>query len=171
MHRKAGHILVFLAIQMALVPNLHAQTKNFVAKGNLAEIDVAQWRLSMTGGKLENPYSFTYEQLQQFPTVIKSERLECPGLFAYTAEWEGVPVSYLLRQADANIDYQEITFIALDGYTFAFTREEAESHLLFIALKVNGKPLPQAEGFPVRLVAPGFSGGRWVRWLSEIRVE
>jgi DMSO/TMAO reductase YedYZ molybdopterin-dependent catalytic subunit len=134
-------------------------------------VDVSQWRLVLTGAGLGSPAVLTYGELLELPTVKKREHLVCPGLFAYFADWEGVPLSALLEKGKAGTEYSKVTFAALDGYSVSFTREEVESNLLFLALKVYGKPLPPAEGFPVRLVAEGFSGGKWVRWLKEIRVE
>jgi DMSO/TMAO reductase YedYZ molybdopterin-dependent catalytic subunit len=134
-------------------------------------VDVSQWRLVLTGAGLGSPVVLTYGELLELPTVKKREHLVCPGLFAYFADWEGVPLSALLEKGKAGTEYSKVTFAALDGYSVSFTREEVESNLLFLALKVYGKTLPPAEGFPVRLVAEGFSGGKWVRWLKEIRVE
>jgi DMSO/TMAO reductase YedYZ molybdopterin-dependent catalytic subunit len=64
-----------------------------------------------------------------------------------------------------------VTFTAVDGYKADFTREELDAHLLFVALRKNGVPLPREEGFPARIVAVGVTGGRWVRWLKRIQVE
>lgn len=135
------------------------------------QVDMSQWRLALTGTGLDNPVVLTYGELLELPTVKKREHLVCPGLFAYFADWEGVPLTSLLEKAKAGGEYSKVTVTALDGYSVSFTREEVESNLLFLALKVYGKTLPPAEGFPVRLVAEGFSGGKWVRWIKEIRVE
>jgi DMSO/TMAO reductase YedYZ molybdopterin-dependent catalytic subunit len=135
------------------------------------KVDVSQWRLALAGAGLGNPAALTYEELLELPTVKKREHLVCPGLFAYFADWEGVPLSAILEKGKARAEYSKVTVTALDGYSVSFTREEVESNLLFLALKVYGKTLPPAEGFPVRLVAEGFSGGKWVRWLKEVRVE
>jgi DMSO/TMAO reductase YedYZ molybdopterin-dependent catalytic subunit len=135
------------------------------------QVDVSQWRLALTGAGLGSPAALTYGELLELPTVKKREHLVCPGLFAYFADWEGVPLTSLLEKGKAGGEYSKVTFTALDGYSVSFTREEVESNLLFLALKVYEKTLPPAEGFPVRLVAEGFSGGKWVRWIKEIRVE
>jgi DMSO/TMAO reductase YedYZ molybdopterin-dependent catalytic subunit len=135
------------------------------------EVDISRWRLSLTGAALGSPAVLTYEDLMELPTVTHREHLVCPGLFGYFADWEGVPLSALLMKGMAAGNYSKITFIALDGYSSSFTREEVESSLLFLALKVHGRTLPPAEGYPVRLVAGDFTGGKWVRWLKEIRVE
>jgi DMSO/TMAO reductase YedYZ molybdopterin-dependent catalytic subunit len=145
------------------------------AKGNPSapapNVDISTWRLRLVGPALASPIALSYEELRRLPAVAKREYLVCPGLFAHSADYEGVPLSAVLERGKAAVTYTKITFTALDGYSVAFTREEVESSNLFLALKFYGKTLPPAEGYPVRLVAGGFSGGRWVRWLSEIRVE
>lgn len=137
----------------------------------LPDIDAAAWRLEVTGPAVRNPFTLTYEELLRLGTVSKREQLICPGLFAYFADWEGVPLSALLTMGQVDPDYREVTFSAADGYMARFKREEIESHLLFIAVRKNGAPLPREEGFPARIVAVGFTGGRWVRWLMGIEVE
>ena len=56
-----------------------------------------------------------------------------------------------------------MTFVAIDGYRSVFTREEVDSHSLYLAFKVNGVTLPLVDGLPVRLVAGKLVGGRWVK--------
>jgi DMSO/TMAO reductase YedYZ molybdopterin-dependent catalytic subunit len=145
------------------------------AKGNPnappPKVDMARWRLQLAGAALQGPGEVTYEDLQGFPAFKKRVYLVCPGLFGYSADWEGVPLALLLERGRARSTWSKVTFTALDGYSVSLTREEAESSTLFIALKVYGKPLSPADGFPCRLVADGFTGGKWVRWLKEIRVE
>jgi DMSO/TMAO reductase YedYZ molybdopterin-dependent catalytic subunit len=133
-------------------------------------VDISSWRLELTDG-FANPRSLTYEELLAHPTVKKREQLVCPGLFAYYADWEGIPLDILLHEGEVAPDYSKVDFTALDGYTVSFTRSEIEASSLFLAVRVYDRTLPAAEGFPVRLVAGGFSGGKWVRWLKEIRVK
>jgi DMSO/TMAO reductase YedYZ molybdopterin-dependent catalytic subunit len=135
------------------------------------KVDISAWRLSLTGAALASPGPLRYEELLALPAVARREYLVCPGLFAHSADYEGVPLAAILERGKASAAYAKVTFIALDGYSVVFTREEVESNNLFLALRFYGKTLPPAEGYPVRLVAGGFSGGKWVRWLSEIRVE
>jgi DMSO/TMAO reductase YedYZ molybdopterin-dependent catalytic subunit len=135
------------------------------------KVDMSTWRLDLAGEGLGEARAWTYEELLGLPMVKKREQLVCPGLFAYYAVWEGVPLVSLLEAAKVAGDYSKVTLTALDGYSVSFTREEVEKNLLFLAVRVYDKTLPPAEGFPVRLVAEGFSGGKWVRWLKEIRVQ
>ena len=133
--------------------------------------DLSAWRLELKGGALGSPLSLTYAELAAMPMVKKKVLLICPGFFADYVEWEGVPVSALLENAKARSNYVDVVFSSWDGYTERLKREEVESHLLFLALRVNGETLPAAHGFPVRLVAEDIYGSRWVKWVTEMRVD
>jgi sulfoxide reductase catalytic subunit YedY len=133
--------------------------------------DLSTWRLELRGTALENPLSLTYAQLAAMPMVKKKVLLICPGFFADYVEWEGVMVSALLEKAKARSGYSTVVFTSWDGYAGRFTREEIDSHMVFLALRVNGQTLPAEHGFPVRLVAEDIYGGRWVKWVTEMRVD
>lgn len=133
--------------------------------------DLSAWRLELKGAALGSPVSLTYAELAAMPTVKKKVLLICSGFFADYVEWEGVPVSALLEKAKARSDYVDVVFSSYDGYTGRFDRGEVESREPFLALRVNGETLPTAHGFPVRLVAEDIYGSRWVKWVTEMRVD
>jgi DMSO/TMAO reductase YedYZ molybdopterin-dependent catalytic subunit len=133
--------------------------------------DISQWRLHVKGAALDAPLELSYADLQSMPTVTKKVLLVCPGFFADFVEWEGVPLSALLDTAGARQTWSRVVFTSWDGYPGRFDREEADAHLLFLALKVNGETLPVEHGFPVRLVAEHLYGGRWVKWITSVTVD
>jgi len=133
--------------------------------------NIAEWRLEVKGAGIKRPLSLSYADLQAMPTVKKKVLLVCPGFFADFVEWEGVPVSALLEKAGASNSWVNAIFTSWDGYAGRFSKDEVDSHLLFLALKVNGETLPAAHGYPVRLVAEHLYGGRWVKWITEVTVE
>jgi DMSO/TMAO reductase YedYZ molybdopterin-dependent catalytic subunit len=155
---------------MALLP-IAATHAQFGTSAPMPDIDAGDWRLEVTGPAIGAPFSLTLDELSHLEIVGKREQLICPGLYAYMADWEGVPLSALLAMGKTAPDWHEITFTAADGFVMGFTREEVETHLLFIAIRKNGGPVPRSQGFPARLVAAGFSGGRWVRWITALEVE
>ncbi len=139
--------------------------------GTPQQVNIHTWALQVKGTKVKYPQSLRYEDLKAMEMVTKKVILICPGFFVDYVEWEGVRLSAILEKVGLQRGYRTITFHGLDGYSSRFSREEVESHLLFLALKVNGKTLPKDHGFPVRLVAEDILGGRWVKWVSRIEVE
>ena len=139
--------------------------------GSPQKVDINTWQLEVSGRMVKNPRSLTYQDLLQMEMVNKKVILICPAFFVDYAEWEGVPLSTILEALGVKDNYEKITFRGLDGYSSSFSRDEAEHNLLFLALRVNGKIIPEEHGFPVRLVAEDILGGRWVKWIKSIKVK
>ena len=145
--------------------------KELHTTGQPIDVDINEWRLEVKGSMVKNPVLLEYEDLSNMMMIKKNVLLICPGFFADYAEWEGVPLSNVLKKAGIKRNYKRITFHAMDGYTSSFDREDIENHLFFLSLKVNGQTLPKEHGFPVRLVAEDFYGGKWVKWIKTIDVQ
>lgn len=145
--------------------------KELHTTGQPIDVDISEWRLEVKGSMVKNPVLLEYEDLSNMMMIKKNVLLICPGFFADYAEWEGVPLSNILKKAGVKRNYKKIIFHAMDGYTSSFDREEIENNLFFLSLKVNGETLPKEHGFPVRLVAEDFYGGRWVKWIKTIDVQ
>jgi sulfoxide reductase catalytic subunit YedY len=141
------------------------------ATGSPQAIDIDRWRLEIEGKMVLKPTALGYEELMSMPMVKKKVILICPGVFVNYAEWEGVLLKEVLQKAGINDNFRKISFQAKDGYTRVFSREELDELFLMLAVKVNGEPLPDAHGFPVRLVAGDVYGGRWVKWITKIEVR
>jgi DMSO/TMAO reductase YedYZ molybdopterin-dependent catalytic subunit len=139
--------------------------------GTPQKVDINTWQLEISGPMVKNPRSLSYQDLLQMKMVGKKVILICPGFFVDYAEWEGVPLSTILEVVGVKGNYEKITFRGLDGYSGSFSRDEAQDNLLFLALRVNGKTIPEEHGFPVRLVAEDILGGRWVKWIKSIEVK
>jgi DMSO/TMAO reductase YedYZ molybdopterin-dependent catalytic subunit len=151
------------ALPLTSVESLHST-------GSTQNVDLASWRLTVSGPRVRSALSLSYEDLGRMPSVKKRAILICPGFFYDYLEWEGVPLSALLQEAGVQ-EYQRVGFTSVDGYSVSFKKEEAQSHLLLVATKNNGVPLPRAHGFPARLVAEDVLGGQWVKYLTKITLE
>jgi DMSO/TMAO reductase YedYZ molybdopterin-dependent catalytic subunit len=93
------------------------------------------------------------------------------------ARWLGVPLKDVLARAEVKGTARQVVF---DGLDFAlqgggdFLKSLDINHALdgevMLAYQMNGADLPYLNGFPVRLVVPGFYGTYWVKHLSSIQV-
>lgn len=94
------------------------------------------------------------------------------------ARWRGVPLKAILQQAGVKPSGKQVAFSGLDGpvmdTTPAFRKALNVDHAMdgnvLLAYEMNGAPLPMLNGFPVRLVVPGYYGTYWVKHLREITV-
>jgi DMSO/TMAO reductase YedYZ molybdopterin-dependent catalytic subunit len=94
-----------------------------------------------------------------------------PGFFAYHGRWTGFSLQNVLQQANLDPTATKVTFDEAGGKTATFPLADVLSGKVFLAYQVNGVPLPQKHGFPLRVVAEDYCGGEWVKYVSNIRVE
>ncbi|MFO1272172.1 MAG: molybdopterin-dependent oxidoreductase [Rubrivivax sp.] len=93
------------------------------------------------------------------------------------AVWMGVPLKDVLARAELKSSARQVVF---DGLDFAlqgggdFLKSIDVGHAMdgevMLAYRMNGAELPYLNGFPVRLVVPGYYGTYWVKHLSSIQV-
>ena len=138
--------------------------------GRADPVDLATWRLRVTG-LVDRPLELTYDEIRCLPKVEASPELVCPGFFVDKATWAGVPIADVLALAGVQAEADKVEFVSVDGYRSSLSLEEALDRANFLAYEWEGEPLPHLHGFPLRLVIPTADGGRWAKWLVELRVK
>ena len=172
--------------QGTLTPNgLHF----VVAQSGPPDIDPAKHRL-VIHGMVKQPLMFTLDSLARYPMVSRMAFIECGGnsapMFApqpiqanlqtlhgmvSCAEWSGVLLSTLL--AEAGVDPKATWLIAEGADAPTLTRSVPLKKGLddaMIALYQNGDRLMPANGYPMRLLLPGWEGNMSIKWLRRIFV-
>src|SRR6266700_2264436 len=94
------------------------------------------------------------------------------------ARWRGVPLKTVLDMAGVQQGAQQVTFNGMDGpvsdttpdFVKALDIDHARDGEVMLAYGMNGDDLPLLNGFPLRLVVPGYYGTYWVKHLNEITV-
>jgi len=94
------------------------------------------------------------------------------------ARWTGVPLKSALDKAGIKAGAVQVSFAGLDGpvlpetpdFAKALPLEHAQDGEVMLAWGMNGQDLPWLNGFPLRLVVPGFYGTYWVKHLNAITV-
>ena len=146
-------------------------TEHLHITGSAPEVDITQYRL-IIDGLVENELALTYETLLGYPTVTRVVLLICPAFFADNAEWMGIPVKTLLKEAGIKPGAEVVVFYSADGYyEQKFSIEDILHDGVFLAHTVNGEVLPVEHGFPLRLVVEGDFGGTWIKWVDRIEVR
>ncbi len=148
--------------------------KDFQTMGTTEnKVDLDKWRLEVTG-RVKKPLMLTYSQVLGLPSTEKQVLLICPGFFANNGFWKGVLMGELLRKAERENGTKEVTFTASEGgyeRTEKFSLEEVLSGKVFLAYGVNGEALPEKHGYPLRVVAEGHYGSRWIKYVGKVKVE
>jgi DMSO/TMAO reductase YedYZ molybdopterin-dependent catalytic subunit len=155
-----------------IAPNdkFYTVTKNVVDPNVNADI----WRLD-TGGHVAEPRSYSFQDLMTLPGVEQESTLMCisnrigAGLFS-NAVWQGVPLRDLLAASRPLDGAVEVFLNGADAYTDTFPFAKAMDPTTIVAFAMNGEPLPQRHGYPVRVVVPGLYGEKNVKWVTRIDV-
>ncbi|MEZ5219437.1 MAG: molybdopterin-dependent oxidoreductase [Ilumatobacteraceae bacterium] len=139
-------------------------------------IDVATWKLAITG-MVDEPVSFSYQELLDLSTTSAGVTMMCVSNeigddLVGNAVWQGVPLTDLLDRAGVQPGATQIVGRSVDGWTAGFPTEAAyDGRTALVAVAMNGEPLPQAHGFPARLVVAGLYGYvSATKWLDRIEL-
>jgi DMSO/TMAO reductase YedYZ molybdopterin-dependent catalytic subunit len=149
----------------------------YVVTKNLIDPSVFQpvWRLEVTG-TVDHPATYQLSDLTRMPNCITQETtLECisngvgRGLIS-NAAWHGIPLRTLLNAAGPAHTAVGVTFRGVDGYVHTTSLATAMADGTFLAWLMNGQPLPDRHGYPLRLLVPSAYGEVSVKWLTRIEV-
>ncbi len=158
---------------------------------NWPVIDAQTWSLEV-GGRTARPLAFTLDQLRARPRREVAFTLECSGNHGFpwfiggigTARWAGTPLAPILEEAGVLDDGREVVFFGTDqgeeevretklveNFARSMSLADAMSPDNLLCYEMNGAPLPEVHGFPVRLIVPGWFGIANVKWLQQIEVR
>jgi DMSO/TMAO reductase YedYZ molybdopterin-dependent catalytic subunit len=126
------------------------------------------WRLSVRG-MVEKQLALSYADLLGLPAEAGQIIIDCTGGWYSEQAWRGVSLGRLLAEAGVTAGAKSFEVISVSGYARRFPIETADSFIL--ATHVAGKALDHGHGFPVRLVAPGYRGFNWVKWVVAVEVS
>jgi sulfane dehydrogenase subunit SoxC len=161
----------------------------YVGHAGLPNIDPDQHRL-LIHGLVERPLVFTLDSLERYPMETRMAFVECGGNSApffspepiqatvqelhgmsSCSEWTGVMLSTLLEET--GIDPRAKWYIPEGSESIAHTRSVPLYKGLddaMIALYQNGERIRPEQGYPMRMLLPGFEGNMNVKWLRRIEL-
>lgn len=152
-------------IGSSITPNDQFFTRS-IAEG--PRIDVDAWRLNVDG-YVERNLTLGYKNIASLPSVSVTCTLKCPSGGSGTAVWRGVPLNMIIQMGKPKAGAREVVSYGADGYSSSLTLDEINDRVL-LAYEMNGVPLPQDQGYPLRLVVPDNYGYKWVKWITHIEV-
>jgi DMSO/TMAO reductase YedYZ molybdopterin-dependent catalytic subunit len=160
-------------------------------------IDAARWRLKVGGEGVAAPLELTLNDLRSsFEPVEIDAVCQCsgnrrgfsephvPGVqwglgSMGNARWKGARLKDVLDRARLRTETVEIVFNGADGPALEGTPDfikslpsyKALDDNTLIAYEMNGAPLPLLNGFPIRLVVPGWTATYWMKHLNSIEAS
>lgn len=184
---------------VALFDELFTPNDAFFVRYHLAripEVDADGWRLRIGGEGVQTPLELSLEQLRQdFEQVELAAVCQCSGnrrgLFqphvpgvqwGYgamgNARWKGVRLRDVLNKAGVRKEAMEVVLEGADSGVLERTPDFTKSlpvwkaldeHTL-IAYEMNGESLPHWNGYPARLVVPGWTATYWMKHLTSVEI-
>lgn len=160
------------------------------------EVDLGTWRLKVRG-RVDRPVELSMDDLRRkFPPVRVVAVNQCSGNSRGrflprvlggqwgdgamgNAEWVGARLRDILTMVGVRPGAVQVTFDGLDNPAFPtvpdFVKSLDVTRIMedpdvIVAYQMNGQPLPMLNGFPARLIVPGWYATYWVKNLSEIEV-
>ena len=155
----------------------------------IAVIDPARYSLTVHG-LVDRPLVFSLEELQRFPSVTRTCFIECSGngRAAYRApkremtpqdvdgltsssEWTGVAVSTLLAETGMKRGARWV--LAEGGDAARLSRSIPMAKMLddaIIAWAQNGEAVRMPNGYPARLLLPGYEGNMCIKWIRRLEL-
>ena len=157
------------------------------------QVDPAAYRLKVTG-LVDRPTALSLDELKKMKSTELVAGFECSGNrrplqgLASNGRWTGVPLRAVLERAGLKASAREIVFFGADHgaeevefrtqkftvdqqYGRSMSRDQALAPEPFLAWAMNGDPLTVHQGFPLRLIVPGWYGAPNVKWLSQIHAQ
>jgi len=161
----------------------------------IPQVDAASWKLSVGGEAAEKSFELTLEALKrEFEAVEIAAVCQCSGNrrglsnphvtgveWGYgamgNAKWKGARLKDVLARAGIKKDALEIVYDGADGPAMDKTPDFVKSLPIWKALdenallayEMNGEPLPHWNGYPVRIVVPGWTATYWMKHVTSIQ--
>jgi DMSO/TMAO reductase YedYZ molybdopterin-dependent catalytic subunit len=174
----------YVRYHLADIPNVDAKT-----------LDAKTYKIVVGGEGANAQAEITFDDLKKFPAYEIVAVNQCsgnrrglsqphvPGVqWGYgamgCARWKGARLKDLLDRVGLKKEAIEIAFNGADGPAFDQTPDfikslpvwKAIDESTLVAYEMNGEPLPHFNGYPARLVVPGWTGTYWMKHLIDINV-
>lgn len=132
----------------------------------------AEWSINLAG-LVDMPRALYLDDLLTMTEQHSISTMLCisntvGGDLIGTAEWTGVPLSMVLKDAGVHSGATRVIFRGLDDYSTAVPIDRVMHPQAFLVWGMNGEPLPRNHGGPVRAIIPGLYGMKSVKWLMSI---
>lgn len=157
------------------------------------EVDGASYKLKVTG-MVKNELALSVDELKKMGAQEITAGYECSGnrrpvqALVSNGRWTGVPLKTVLDKAGVDAAAREFVFFGADHgeedvefrtSTFkvdqqfgrSLARDQAYGLDAMVVYALNGQPLTRHQGFPVRLLVPGWYGVANVKWLAQIHAQ
>lgn len=119
----------------------------------MRRINPETWVLKV-GGLCDQPRTFTLDDLLTLPAHTQVSRLKCVECWSAKARWRGFHIAELEQIVRPHPQAKGVVFRCNDTYVEHLSRESLNHERTLLAYEMNGEPLTDEHGFPLRVVVP-----------------
>ena len=145
------------------------------------------WTIA-TSGLLDKDGTLALDDLMRGSKKMGPHLFECSGNgnpanfgLMSVAEWDGIPLADVVARLKPSNKATGVLVSGFDhigqlsqrsivGASWVYPLASLDTLGAFLAVRMNGEPLPADHGQPVRLAVPGWYGCSWIKWVNEIRL-
>lgn len=136
------------------------------------EIERADWTLEVAG-LFDNPRNLTLDDLLAFPAVTQAVTMRCisnpiGGDLISTAYWTGPRMVDVLEELGLQAMAQELSIEAADGFYESVEMADLMDERTLLVHTMNGEPLPERHGYPLRIYIPNRYGMKQPKWMTRM---
>jgi len=160
---------------------------------DIPEVKAATYKIAVGGDGANSPVEITFDDLKKMPAVDVVAVNQCSGNrrglsnphvagveWGYgamgCARWKGAKLKDILDKAGLKKEAIEVAFNGADGPAVDKTPDfiksipvwKAIEDTTIVAYEMNGQPLPHLNGFPARIIVPGWTGTYWMKHVIAI---
>jgi DMSO/TMAO reductase YedYZ molybdopterin-dependent catalytic subunit len=140
------------------------------------QVQPSTWQLRIHG-MVDKPMTLTFDELMKKPMIDHDVTLTCVsegvgGSYIGNARWQGTLLADILRKAGLQSGAQQIVMRDVNQMNIGVAVDPVmDGRTALLAVGMNGQPLPQEHGFPVRVVVPGLYGYvSACKWVVDMEV-
>jgi DMSO/TMAO reductase YedYZ molybdopterin-dependent catalytic subunit len=138
------------------------------------DVDGAAWRLRVTG-LVDRPLELTLDEIRAMPSQTQILTMQCisnniGGDLTSSSRWTGVRFKDLLDQAGIQPSAAGAYITSTDGFYEYVVMEDIMDERTLLVYNMNGVPLPEEHGFPLRIYIPDRYGMKQPKWIENIEL-
>ena len=131
-------------------------------------IDINTYVLTVEG-EVKNPVKLSWSEVLALPRTVSVSDFHCvEGWSVLDCRWEGVLFRDLEKLVKPKPTAQAATFECADKYTTSLFLSELAGDDVLLAYKLNGEPLEEGLGFPLRLIVPSKYAYKSALWVTRV---
>ncbi|MAT44998.1 MAG: molybdopterin-binding oxidoreductase [Anaerolineaceae bacterium] len=138
------------------------------------EINGEEWHLVLDG-LVNNPMQLSIEDIRSRPKHSQYITLSCisnkvGGDLISASLWAGIRLKDLLEEAGLQTGAGELAIESVDGFYESVSIEDMMDPRTLLVYEMNGQPLPQEHGYPLRIYIPNRYGMKQPKWITHMEV-